>query len=304
MVFEGDHEVAQELLTYPFDHIFFTGSPGVGKIVMRAASDHLTSVTLELGGKSPTIITPSAKIEEAAQRVTIAKFINTGQTCIAPDYILVHDSIAEKFIEQLKHHIQKHFAEGNSFEESSSYARIVSKKHFRRIHNLVQDAVDKGAKIEMNGPSNEEDCFMHPIVLSQVSPQSKIMEEEIFGPVLPVLTYRSLDEVINIINSKPKPLALYFFGSKTHELNQVKHATSAGGMCINDCAVQFLNINVPFGGVNNSGIGKSHGYFGFLAFSHEKSIVRQRHGFTTVKFFYPPYTSTVKRLVGWLLKMS
>lgn len=304
-VFEGDHEVAQELLKLPFDHIFFTGSPGVGKVVMRAAAEHLTSITLELGGKSPTIVTPSARIEEAAQRVTIAKFINNGQTCIAPDYVLVHQSIADKFISELKNHIQKHFGEeGKSFDQSVSYARIVNKKHFNRVHDLVQDAIEKGAKVEMSGPANEDDRFMHPVVLSKVSPQSKIMEEEIFGPVLPILTYESLDEVIQIINSKPKPLALYFFGSKTRELNQVKHATSAGGMCINDCAVQFLNINVPFGGVNNSGIGKSHGYFGFQAFSHEKSIVKQRHGFTTVKLFYPPYTSSVKRLVGWLLKMN
>jgi aldehyde dehydrogenase (NAD+) len=303
-VFEGDYELAQELLTLPFDHIFFTGSPGVGKLVMRAAAEHLTSITLELGGKSPTIITPSAKIEEAAQRVTIAKFINNGQTCIAPDYVLVHQSVAEKFIEELKKHIQKHFAEGKSFEESVSYARIVNKKHFRRVHSLVQDAIEKGAKVEMSGSANEEDRFLHPVILSKVPVQSKIMEEEIFGPVLPVLTYETLDEVIRMVNGKPKPLALYFFGSDTRELNQIKKATSAGGMCINDCAVQFLNINVPFGGVNNSGIGKSHGYFGFQAFSHEKSIVRQRHGFTTVKLFYPPYTSTVKRLVSWLLKMN
>lgn len=302
-VFEGDHEMSQALLALPFDHIFFTGSPGVGKLVMRAASEHLTSVTLELGGKSPTIITPSAKLSEAAQRVTIAKFINNGQTCIAPDYVMVHQSVSEQFIEQLKKHIQKHFAEGNSFEKSPSYARIISKKHFRRVHDLVQDAIEKGAKVEMSGPANEEDRFLHPVVLSRVSAQSKIMEEEIFGPVLPVLTYESLEEVIKLINSKPKPLALYFFGSSNRELNQVKKSTSAGGMCINDCAVQFLNINVPFGGVNNSGIGKSHGYFGFLAFSHEKAIVKQRHGFTTVKMFYPPYTATVKRLVGWLLKM-
>jgi aldehyde dehydrogenase (NAD+) len=130
------------------------------------------------------------------------------------------------------------------------------------------------------------------------------MEEEIFGPVLPVITYNNLDEAIQLINSKPKPLALYYFGSSSTELKKVKQATSAGGMCINDCAIQFLNINVPFGGVNNSGIGKSHGYYGFLAFSNEKAIVKQRHGFTTVKMFYPPYTSTVKRLVSWLLKMS
>jgi aldehyde dehydrogenase (NAD+) len=304
MVFEGDHEMAQALLTFPFDHIFFTGSPGVGKLVMRAASEHLTSVTLELGGKSPTIITPSAKIKEAAQRVAIAKFINNGQTCIAPDYVLVHESIATAFIDQLKQQTKNHFSDGSSFETSASYARIVSKKHFNRVHHLVQDAIEKGASVEMSGSVNEEECFLHPVILTNVSHQAKIMEEEIFGPVLPVLTYQSLDEVIALINNKPKPLALYFFGNNSHELNQVKLTTSAGGMCINDCAIQFLNINVPFGGVNNSGIGKSHGYFGFQAFSHEKSIVKQRHGLTTVKMFYPPYTSGVKRLVGWLLKLT
>jgi len=304
-VFEGGPEVSQELLSLPFDHIFFTGSPAIGKVVMRAAAEHLTSVTLELGGKSPTIVSASANIKEAAQRITIAKFINNGQTCIAPDYVLVHHSIADRFIEQLKQHVQKHFSEnGKSFEESSNYARVINKKHFNRVNELVQDAIEKGATVDMSGPTNEADCYLHPVVLSQVPAQSRIMEEEIFGPILPVLTYETLDQVIDIINAKPKPLALYFFGNNKRELNQIKLSTSAGGMCINDCAIQFLNINVPFGGVNNSGIGKSHGYFGFLAFSNEKPIVRQRHGFTTVKLFYPPYTSSVKRLVGWLLKMN
>ncbi len=303
-VVEGDASVAQALLQLPFDHIFFTGSPATGKLVMKAAAENLSSVTLELGGKSPVIVTPSANIKETATRLAVTKLINNGQTCIAPDYVLAHETVARELIEQLVIQIPRLFGgEQKSIEHSPDYARIVSEKHAHRLAELVKDAEARGAKRNMGGDMNPADRFIHPIILSNVSKQSRIMEEEIFGPVLPVLTYQSLDEAITFINSKPKPLALYVFGDRKKEIERITSETSSGSVCINDCAIQFLHSNLPFGGVNTSGIGKSHGYFGFLAFSNEKPVVRQRRGITTVAFFYPPYTQRVSRMINWVLKL-
>jgi aldehyde dehydrogenase (NAD+) len=257
-----------------------------------------------LGGKSPTVVSTTAKIKEAAQRIAVAKFINNGQTCIAPDYVLVHKSVAAELINQLKDQINALFGEaGKSFDESPHYARIVNQKHASRLNGLLQDAIEHGAKLELHGNFNLGERFLHPVLLSNVAASSRIMEEEIFGPILPIITFESFSEVLQTIQQKHKPLALYYFGSNNSELNQLKTQTSAGAMCINDCAIHFLNLNIPFGGVNNSGFGKSHGHYGFLAFSNEKPVMRQRHGFTSVKFFYPPYTNGVKRLINWLLKM-
>ncbi len=304
MVFEGDQEISQELLKLPFNHIFFTGSPAIGKVVMKAASDHLTSITLELGGKSPAIVSNSARIKEAAQRIAVSKFINNGQTCIAPDYVLIHESIAADFIIQIKDQVQKLFAESESnILASTHYGRIVNQKHFSRLNGMLQDALTKGAKLELTGPVEEAQRFMHPMILSNVSMDAHVMEEEIFGPILPIVPYRSLDQAIHLINGKPKPLALYFFGESKIERKRVQQETSSGAICINDCAIHFLHHNIPFGGVNNSGIGKSHGYFGFQAFSNEKPILTQRSGFTSFQFFYPPYTSFVRRLINGLLKL-
>lgn len=303
-VCEGGPEVSQVLLKLPFDHIFFTGSPAIGKVVMKAAAENLTSVTLELGGKSPTVVTSSARVKEAAQRIAVAKFINNGQTCIAPDYVLVHESVAPDFISQLKEQVQRLFSGSEkNIQESPHYARIVNLKHYARLNTLLQDAVDKGAKLELSGPVEQSERFIHPMILSHVPMDSLVMEEEIFGPILPVLTYQSFEDAIDIINKKPKPLALYFFGSNKNELQRVKQETSSGAICINDCAIHFLHHNLPFGGVNNSGIGKSHGYHGFMAFSNEKPVLKQMNGFTSFLLFYPPYTPRVQRLINWLLKL-
>lgn len=303
-VCEGGLDAAQKLLALPFDHIFFTGSPAVGKVVMKAAAENLSSVTLELGGKSPVIVTPSAHIKETARRIAVAKFINNGQTCIAPDYLMVHESVVADLITMLKKEVLSLFAEpGKPLQQSPHYARIVNMKHFDRLSALIQDAVEKGASVEMSGPVEAESKFIHPIILTNVQATSRLMEEEIFGPVLPVISYRSLDEAIQGINQKPKPLALYIFGSNKKEQKEVLSKTSSGAVCINDCAIHFLHPNLPFGGVNNSGIGKSHGYYGFLAFSNEKPVLRQRNGLTGVQFFYPPYTSRTKRILDWLIRL-
>jgi aldehyde dehydrogenase (NAD+) len=271
---------------------------------MKAASENLTSVTLELGGKSPVIVSESAYIKEAAERVAVAKFVNNGQTCIAPDYVLVDRKIADPFISELIAQTKKLFAgKDQSFENSENYCRIVNDRHFLRLNNLLQDAIERGATLAWGGNVNASDRFIHPTILTDVSLSSNIMEDEIFGPILPVISYQNLEKAIEVINEKPKPLALYVF-SKNKKINaKVLGETSSGGACVNDCAIHFLHGNLPFGGVNNSGMGKSHGYHGFLAFSNEKPVLKQRSGFTSVSAFYPPYTQTNKRIMDWFLKL-
>lgn len=302
-VCEGAADVSQYLLTLPFDHIFFTGSPAIGKVVMKAAAENLTSVTLELGGKSPTIITASANLKEAAQRTAVAKFVNNGQTCVAPDYILVDEKIASSFTSALIDQIKNLFAENGSFEQSKSYCRIVNERHFVRLNELVQDALNGGAKLEFGGKVDQGSRFIHPMILTQVAAGSRILEEEIFGPILPIITYTNLNEAIRFINSKPKALALYIFSTRNQEQKKILAETSAGAVCINDAGIHFLHHNLPFGGVNNSGIGKSHGHFGFITFSNEKPVLKQKSGLTSVKGFYPPYTSRSKKLMDWFLKL-
>ena len=303
-VIEGGTQTSQELLKLPFDHIFFTGSPSIGKVVMKAAAENLTSVTLELGGKSPTIVTQSANVREAAQRIAVTKFINNGQTCIAPDYILAHQQVAGDLIKQLKEQIPALFGgPDKNIADSRDYARIVNEKHFARLSDLLREAESKGAKVETGGEMDFSKRFIYPVVLSNVSRQSRVMEEEIFGPILPIITYTTLDEAIEFVNNKPKPLALYIFGTNRSEIGRIKNETSSGSVCINDCAIQFLHPYLPFGGVNTSGIGKSHGYYGFLAFSNEKPVLRQRRGFTAFRLFYPPYTKGVQRMIDWVLKL-
>ena len=303
-VIEGGPEVAQHLLKLPFDHIFFTGSPSIGKVVMKAASENLTSVTLELGGKSPAIITSSANIKDAATRTAVAKFVNNGQTCVAPDYVLVDETIAGKFIPALIDQTKKLFlGESPSFDKSDNYCRIINERHFIRLNELLQDALNKGAKLEFSGNVDQSSRFIHPMILTNVSADSRLMDEEIFGPILPVITYKNLDEVVDIINSKPKALGLYVFSNSNSDQNKILKETSSGGVCINDCAVHFLHHNLPFGGVNNSGIGKSHGYYGFIAFSNEKPVMKQKSGWTPIQLFYPPYTSRSKKIMDWFLKL-
>jgi len=212
-VIEGDYTVSSELLKLKFDHIHFTGSPAVGKVVMRAAAEHLTSVTLELGGKSPVIIDETANIDAAVKKITWGKYLNCGQTCIAPDYILIHDSKRDEFVSKLDANLKKVF--GADAEKSPDMGRIVNNKHFNRIKGLLDEAVSKGAKIAVGGQTNEADNFIAPTVLTNVAPDSKIMQEEIFGPVLPVLSYSNPDDALNVINGKEKPLALYIFSSSS-----------------------------------------------------------------------------------------
>lgn len=302
-VAEGGVEVSQELLRLPFDHIFFTGSPAVGKIIMRAASDHLSSVTLELGGKSPAIIDASANLSDAARRIAFGKFMNNGQTCIAPDYLLVDNTIIDKFLPLLKAEILRLFGDGNTIDEQSpSYSRVVNRKHYDRIERLLNDAIRRGATEMALGIKNEATCFMAPVLLISVPADAAVLEEEIFGPVLPIVTFSNRDEVVNFVGRRPKPLALYIFSERREFREYILSRTSAGGVCINECLLQFTHPNLPFGGVNNSGQGKSHGYYGFLAFSNEKPVLRQKGGWAGPYLLHPPYTKGMKRIVDLLLR--
>ncbi len=297
-VFEGDYTVSTALSDLPFDHIFFTGSTSVGRIIMERASKHLTSVTLELGGKSPSIVTESANLKQAAESIIWGKFINAGQTCVAPDYLFIAESLKDAFVEEAKKAVKKFFGKNeNNLSESKDYCRIVNSRNFERVKFYLDEAVSKGAKIELGGSSDPSDRFISPTLISKVPLKAKIMEEEIFGPLLPMIVYKSLDEVIEFINSRPKPLALYIFSKSRQDVQKILKSTSSGGAVVNDVIVHLANFNLPFGGVNQSGHGRYHGQFGFREFSHEKSVLKQT-SFSAVKLMYPPYTNFVKKIVN------
>lgn len=301
-VITGGAEEAQALLSLPFDHIFFTGSTRVGKIVMECASKNLSSVTLELGGKSPTIITESADIRDAARKIAFGKFVNCGQTCVAPDYILVQDSKYDLLLAELKLAIRDMYdPKHQGIEKSADFARIIDQRNFSRINRLLTDALEKGAKLEFGGKTKEDDLYIEPTLLSEISSEMEIFEEEIFGPLLPIIPFKKLQDCIELINSKPKPLALYIF-DQGKEYLEVLQKTSSGNVVINDCVLHFLHQNLPFGGIGNSGLGKSHGHAGFLAFSHEKGVLKQRIGMNNVSLLRPPYGKTAKKIVASLIK--
>ncbi|MBS1486180.1 MAG: aldehyde dehydrogenase family protein [Bacteroidetes bacterium] len=302
-VVEGDQSVAQELLAMPFDHIFFTGSPAVGKLVMKAAAENLSSVTLELGGKSPVVVDASADVEEAARRIAFGKFINNGQTCIAPDYILVEEKRQEQLVQALKEEIQKMFGQGDKVSESSpDYGRIVNRKHFDRLNRMIKDSVDRGAKVEWSGEVNSDTNFIHPVILSSLTEDSLALQEEIFGPILPVVPFSTIDQAISFINQKPKPLALYIFTNNKKNREKILQQTSAGSVCVNECVMQFTHPGLPFGGVNNSGIGKAHGQYGFISFSNEKPVLVQKRGFAITYLLHPSYFKFRKQLINLMVR--
>ncbi len=295
--FEGDASVSTALLKLPFDHIFFTGSPAIGKIVMEAAAKNLTSVTLELGGKSPTIIDQSANLKNAAQKIAWGKLVNAGQTCIAPDYVLIPESKQEEFVQEFSEATKRMFFKNPQEINEEVYAKIINQKHFRRIVELIDDASAKGAKIAFGGQHREDAQTINPTILTRLSANASIMKEEIFGPVLPVLTYQTLDEAIEIVNNKSKPLALYIFSDDSKNTGHIIKNTSAGGTCVNDVLIHISNPKLPFGGVNSSGMGSCHGVFGFKTFSHERTVVFQS-SMNMSNMIYPPYNGK-----SWVLKL-
>jgi len=301
-VFEGDKEVAQKLLEQPFDHIFFTGSSAISKIIMKSAARNLSTITLELGGKSPVIIDETADLNDAVDKITWGKFINAGQTCIAPDYLLVHHNLYGAVLERIQKKISDYYGDSElKRKESPDYPRVINRHHFEKLIKLMGQAVEDGAEIIIGGAYDKADHYIAPTIITGVTMDTPIMQEEIFGPILPVIAYQTLDDVISIINTRPKPLALYMFSKKDDHIYKLISQTSAGGSCVNDVLVQFMHQNLPFGGSNFSGFGKSHGFFGFKEFSHQRAVLRQTR-FSPFKWLYPPYTKRVKTLIQLVLK--
>jgi aldehyde dehydrogenase (NAD+) len=282
-VIEGEADVAQGLQALPFDHVFFTGSPAIGKHVMAAAAKNLASVTLELGGKSPTIVDATANLKLAARNIIWSKFANSGQTCIAPDHVFVHESVKEQWLELCKKEIHKAYGTSLADQASSPHlAHMVNARHTSRIKHLLDDAKARGARMLDGGGVDESACFVQPTLLDQIPADAKIMEEEIFGPLLPIIGFTDLDEVIAQINAGPKPLAFYLYSQSNSNIEKTLTHITSGGACINHALMQFLQGNLPFGGVNNSGIGRAHGHYGFKEFSHERGVVKTQFAFAAM----------------------
>lgn len=280
-VVEGGVEISQNLLNIRWDYIFFTGSVNVGRIVAQAAAKNLTPVTLELGGKNPCIIDETAKLKLATKRIVWGKFLNAGQTCIAPDYILIQKEIKERFIDCLKIEIEKAYTKNP--EESPDYPRIISDKNFDRLTRMLQDET-----IVIGGASNKEDLYISPTVIDSPSLESEVMKDEIFGPILPIIPYSIDDDIFRVVNRYDKPLSLYVFSSKKKFMKKIIESFSFGGGVVNDTLVHFANHRLPFGGVGNSGIGAYHGKMGFDTFSHKKSMTT-RANWLDIPFRYAPY---------------
>lgn len=294
-VFTGGVDISTELLNLPFDHLFFTGSPRVGKIIMKASSKYLASVTLELGGKSPCIVDESANIKDAAKKIAWGKWLNAGQTCVAPDYVFVHEKIKGSFLEQLQREAELLYG------GESSYTSIISEDHYDRLAKWKAEAVQAGAKLTYEADSNPESRRMGPSIIEEVSEGTHLHDCEIFGPICMIKSFATIDESIDLVNSRPKALSVYIFARNNKVVEQFKRRTSAGSFVINETVLQFAHPSMPFGGVNNSGIGKAHGKHGFLAFSNQKSVLKQRIGFTIAKMLYPPYTKFKRFNIDFLL---
>ncbi|MDD4002021.1 MAG: aldehyde dehydrogenase [Bacteroidales bacterium] len=285
----GEKEVSQELLEKDFDYIFFTGSSNLGKHVMEKASQHLTPITLELGGKSPCIIDKDANIEISAKRVCFGKFLNAGQTCIAPDYLFVHKDIKEKFVEKLIESIHQFFSQ--DIINSKDYGRIINQVHFQRLKRMLEDG-----KILFGGDNNEELKYISPTLIEDISPNSDLLSQEIFGPILPIISFENIDKLVQELRRKPKPLALYVFSQSRKTQQKVISNISSGGVCINDTIMHIVPHGLPFGGVGNSGIGSYHSKKSFDTFSHQKSVL-DRKTWLDVPLRYPPFTETTKKIV-------
>ncbi len=291
-VVEGGVETSQQLLEEKFDHILFTGGTHVGKIIMAAAAKHLTPVTLELGGKSPCIVETDVQLKSAAKRIVWGKFINAGQTCIAPDYLLVNRQIKPDLLTAMQGSIKEYY--GNDPAQSPDYARIISDKHYQRLTQLLDPD-----KIVVGGQVNLQQRYIAPTVLDRVSLEDTVMQEEIFGPILPIIEYGDLSEAIAIVNQKPKPLALYFFSNNRNKQARILRETSSGGVCLNHTVLQVATHALPFGGVGDSGMGAYHGKASFDTFSHQKSVFGKPF-WLDLKLLYPPYEGKLELLKKFL----
>ena len=287
-VFPGGREVNQELLNEPFDYLFFTGSPSLGKVVMEKAAKNLTPVTLELGGKNPCIVDSDADIDLAARRVAWGRFLNAGQTCVAPDYLFIQRDIKAHFLTHLKNYIIRFFGPDPFLSED--YARIINEQQFDRIAGYLQTGT-----LYFGGQTNKEHKYISPTILTEVPPEAPVMQEEIFGPVVPVMEYEQLSEVIDFVNSRPKPLSLYFFSADRRKQKEIIDKISFGGGCINETIMHITNTYLPYGGVGNSGMGAYHGKNSFDTFTHYKSLVKKSN-LIDITFRYAPYEGKMNLL--------
>lgn len=296
---EGEVEESTYLTTLPFHHIFFTGGPEIGKKVMAAAAQNLCSVTLELGGKSPAIVDASANMKEAVRRIVWSRFFNSGQVCISPDYALVDERVYPAFIKEVKSCIASFYKDPMT---SGALSKLVHDGHFSKIKQLFEDATAKGAEVITGGTFDASKRFFAPTVLSNVTNEMTVMHEEIFGPILPVISFRNPSEAIALMNSLPRPLAFYIFAKGAKNIQPFVLNSRAGSTGINETFIQFIHPELPFGGVNFSGIGKGHGKYGFDAFSNERSFVKQLFSRNAIRFIHPPYTGFTRKLATFMLK--
>jgi len=301
-VANGDAQTAAEFASLPFDHLLFTGSTRVGKLIMRAASENLTPVTLELGGKSPAIIHPEFPLRTAVERLLTGKLYNAGQTCLAPDYVFVHETQRDRFIELIKEVALKLYP---TWAKNSDYTRIINRSHYDRLQSYLLDAASHGATAIPLGASadgcNAENRIFPPALLLGVDDRMRVMQEEIFGPILPVKTYQRVSEALNYIAERPRPLALYYFDNHAGRVDEVLQSTISGGVTINDVIYHVAQNNLPFGGVGASGMGCYHGQAGFETFSQKKSVFIQSR-FSTLSFLRPPYGAISERVIRFLLR--
>jgi aldehyde dehydrogenase (NAD+) len=302
-VVEGGAEAAEALLALPFDHVFFTGGTRIGRAVMAAASRHLASVTLELGGKSPTIVDETADVRAAAERVVWGKFLNAGQTCVAPDYVLAHASRAAEFVAEARRALDARYGSaGAARAATGDYCRIVDAAHFARLADVLERSVAAGAVVEAGGERDALERYLAPTILSGVTFDSPVMEEEIFGPILPVLSYTDLDAALERLRTLGKPLALYVFSRSRSAVEYILANTTAGGTAVNATMLHYGNPYLPFGGVGASGNGSYHGVNGFRAFSHERAVLRQR-GPSLARFLSPPYRGLIHAIGRRFLRL-
>ncbi len=293
-IFQGHRDVNQALLEQKFDFIFFTGSPNTGKVVMSYAAKNLTPVILELGGKSPTIVDKDANLKLAAKSIVFGKLTNAGQTCIAPDYLFVHKDVKDQLLKRLVHYIERFY--GKDQRQAPHYPRIITQQNVDRLYQYL-----RCGKIYYGGQVDRADRYVQPTILTDVNTDCEVMQYEIFGPILPVLEFEDIQEVIDFVNSRPKPLAFYYFSRNKKKIRYVLSSTTSGGASINDTLMHFVNPKIPFGGVGNSGMGRYHGWYSFDAFSNKRSVY-SKNLWIDLPFRYPPANNFKLKIVKKLLK--
>jgi aldehyde dehydrogenase (NAD+) len=299
-LFEGDYRVSEYMVSLPFHHIFFTGGVEIGKKVMAAAAKNLTPVTLELGGKTPAIVDRSANLKEAVRRIVWARFFNSGQVCISPDYVLVEDAIADQFLDLVKAQIMQFY--GQNPANSNQLSHLVHQAHFNKITHMISDALGKGAELATGGKVVVDRLFIDPTVLTGVTLDMDVMKDEIFGPILPILRWKTNDEAIQVIRQLDRPLAFYIFSQQKSAITKFISNSRAGTTGINETFIQFVHPELPFGGIGHSGMGKAHGQYGFDTFSNERSFIQQTWRFNAARFTHPPYNSFSRWLANVIIK--